>query len=274
MLARLAVDVMLVDEAAQATETLVLLGLQCRPRRLLLVGDHKQLPPTVKSSKAQHARWDRSLMQRLVECGVQPIMLDTQYRMHPQIVAWPNQQFYGGRLQNGQNTISQRAVPGWRYRNRSWWFDVHGQEQSTANSSFVNEAELQAVENIVASLSRVRRGEHCSIGVITFYSDQAQALKDRLRDLSTDNVTVVASTVDSFQGSEVDVAVISFVRTNAVGFLKDERRLNVALTRAKACQILVGDLRFFVQCSNPCLRAMVNFYKTRQFVCYPLSSLQ
>ena len=91
----------LIDEATQATEPASLVPLVKGSRQIVLVGDHRQLPPTVISRRAEKGGLDRSLFERLVEMGIAPLMLTTQYRMHPSISDFPNKRFYDGKLEDG-----------------------------------------------------------------------------------------------------------------------------------------------------------------------------
>ncbi len=107
----------LIDEATQATEPAALVPIVKGSRQVVLVGDHRQLPPTVISRRAEGGGLSRSLFERLVDMGIKPLLLNTQYRMHPSISEFPNSQFYGGMLEDGVNGSEREAPPGMLWPN-------------------------------------------------------------------------------------------------------------------------------------------------------------
>ncbi len=236
-------DLVVMDEASQCSIPSALIAYS-RGKRLVLAGDHKQLPPYISSEDAEREEMEISLFDHLgAQYGDEAMtLLRKQYRMNQQIVAFPNQAFYDGRLTHGQ-------------RNRDWvineldplaGFNVKGEESLTPGGSFYNEAEVRVVREEVEQL--LQHGTPASqIGVVTPYSGQVGKITQSLGDHGvSDRVTV--STVDGFQGSERDAIVVSFVRSNStgnIGFLgfpeEGPRRLNVALTRGKKRCTLIGD---------------------------------
>ena len=235
----------LLDEATQATEPASLVPLVRGARQIVLVGDHRQLPPTVISRRAENGGLRRSLFERLVAMGIEPMLLDTQYRMHPAISDFPNRTFYEGRLVDGI-TAAERPNPAGLLWN-DWevpmaFLPVNGDELlSPDGASKENPAEAGWVTKILENLLQAGDLEEADIGIITPYAGQVRAIRDALPER---NDSVEVHTVDGYQGREKEVIIFSCVRSNSdgtVGFLSDERRLNVALTRAKRGLIVIGD---------------------------------
>lgn len=235
-------DVVIIDEAAQLVEaeTLIVLA-DPHIKMLTLCGDHKQLPGTVISQTAQSKGYGRSLFERVflqLQRREQPdnlpfTLLDTQFRMHPSISAWPNQRFYAGRLNDGVNSASRSLslharVPVCAVYDVSW-----GQEERADGHSVYNAAEAEFVVQLVKELRSATTSEHCplSVGIITPYRAHAELLRKRVASCS--RVEIQVATVDGFQGKEVDAVIFSSVRVKNLGFTRDERRLNVAITRPR-----------------------------------------
>jgi superfamily I DNA and/or RNA helicase len=249
------IDDLIVDEAAAATEPEMYIPFQFLPRRLLAVGDPKQLPATVSSCIAEQLGLSKSLHERLMyDCKYRHIMLDTQYRMKPELSQFPSRQFYEARLRDGPNVTradynGDTSMMGFSAYSIC---EVNGTEQQARSGSYENEAEAQAVVKIVDDFRRASHtytGRWCTpdrIRIITFYQAQVSLIKRLLFQRNLGDVLV--STVDSSQGCEADHVIVSFVRSNgrsnrkSVGFLTDDRRLNVAITRAKYQLICVGNV--------------------------------
>ena len=236
----------LVDEAAQATEPAALVPLAAAPRatQLVLVGDPCQLPPTVLSRDAGALR--ASLFQRLVGTGLRPRLLTTQYRMHPELNRFSSERFYGGAVRTCPAVEARRVAAelpaGFAWPNASAplaLVAVRGAESRESNAdaaSISNEAECAALVKVVREL--LATVAERDIGVITPYAAQARLIRDALAG------DVEVNTVDAYQGREKDVVLISTVRSNEkgnLGFVADDRRLNVALTRARRAVVVVGD---------------------------------
>ena len=235
----------LLDEATQATEPASLVPLVRGARQIVLVGDHRQLPPTVISRRAENGGLRRSLFERLVAMGIEPMLLDTQYRMHPAISDFPNRIFYEGRLVDGIAAADRPNPAGLLWND--WevpmaFLPVNGDELlSPDGASKENPAEAGWVAKILENLLQAGDLEEADIGIITPYAGQVRAIRDALPER---NDSVEVHTVDGYQGREKEVIIFSCVRSNSdgtVGFLSDERRLNVALTRAKRGLIVIGD---------------------------------
>lgn len=243
----------LIDEATQATEPATLVPIVRGCRQLVLVGDHKQLPPTVISTRAEEMGLNKSLFERLIELGVSSTMLLEQYRMHPCIAEFPSRQSYDGLLKNGvtnKNRIAPTGIIWPDFDNPVVFLPVEGGEIVSADGhSKANPTEAGWVLRIVDSLLTGEDISSSDIGVITPYNGQVRAINDLmeysggLENNGKWNGIEVRS-VDGYQGREKEVIVFSAVRSNPegnVGFLNDSRRLNVALTRAKRGLIVIGD---------------------------------
>ena len=243
----------LIDEATQATEPATLVPIVRGCRQLVLVGDHKQLPPTVISTRAEEMGLNKSLFERLIELGVSSTMLLEQYRMHPCIAEFPSRQSYDGLLKNGvtnKNRIAPTGIIWPDFDNPVAFLPVEGGEIVSADGhSKANPTEAGWVLRIVDSLLTGEDISPSDIGVITPYNGQVRAINDLMESsggLENNGKWngIEVRSVDGYQGREKEVIVFSAVRSNPegnVGFLNDSRRLNVALTRAKRGLIVIGD---------------------------------
>lgn len=255
----------LIDEAGQATEPEILCPLSYGAKHVVLVGDHLQLCPMTKSPKVAQLNITRSLFARLVEVGVEPCMLDVQYRMHPKICEWPSMQFYHGGLKSGI-TAEDRTDPTTAHvwPNPAcpvYFYHCPGSEETLQFSkSKSNPAQRDFVVAMVQKLlaAGVPAGR---IGVITPYEAQSTAINDALlpddekevERLAAEGNIVQVANVDGFQGQEKDYIIFSTVRSNKhndLGFLRDARRLNVSLTRARYGMIVCGDAEFLANCER------------------------
>lgn len=268
-----AFDDILIDEAAQCIEPSLLIPLRLSSNRCLLVGDPMQLPATIFSTiKSRGIGFDRSLFERLMGNGHEFTMLRTQYRMLPQISAFPNTMFYGGKLLNGDNVLNPSNCP--PYINLACtqikendelsflpfiFFDLKNSRDELKNtSSRSNHIEAMFIIKLLNLFIRSCAKKGCmpsSIGIITPYQEQLSELKKMIGGTNWAKVLseypelymrvpeIELNTVDSFQGREKDVIFISCVRANdegTIGFLSDVRRMNVALTRSKYGLFVVG----------------------------------
>ena len=235
-----------VDEAAQAPEAETLIALKEGVQRLVLVGDPQQLPATVISHLASSKGFGRSMMARLMALQPETLLLRIQYRMHPAIAAFPSRRFYNGRL------IDSGEVQAEGYRqeyHRSALFqpfvflNVHGAE-AAQETSLRNVTEARVVRDLVERLLQHHDVAPRQVALVTPYSAQVRELTRRVRAEWLEQGLTVRS-VDGCQGAEQDVVLFSAVRTGEgdIGFLSDVRRLNVALTRAKYCLVIVGHAR-------------------------------
>ncbi|CAB9496897.1 Regulator of nonsense transcripts 1 [Seminavis robusta] len=255
---------LIVDEASAATEPELCIPFYLQPRRLLVVGDPQQLPATVKSQRAVALGHDKSLQERLMnDCHCPYTMLDTQYRMKPEISSFPSLQFYKGKIQNGDNVTCPRyRAPVPLLAGEPYSFvQVSGTEERAVCGSYRNHAEALRVVDLIHNLRQGNDGTNAKwhsvdrIRVITFYRAQVQLVQSLLSKRGLPRVLV--ATVDSSQGCEADLVIVSFVRSKgsnnriSEGFLSDDRRVNVALTRAKYQLICVGNAQAIVKSLAP-----------------------
>ena len=218
-------EMAIVDEAGQLTEPLTL-GLILRARRFVLIGDDRQLPPVVRTQGLAH-----SMFERLKQQAGSVTLLETQYRMHPEIMGVSNRFFYGGRLKSG---VSERD------RVSSDGRPVEFIAVESSHDGRSNPDEANVVVNLVRSFIRNHGVAPETIGVVSPFRAQVVLLRQMLAD---SNVTV--DTVERFQGGERDIMIISFVRSRGTGFVFDDRRLNVAITRARRKLVLVAHPELF-----------------------------
>ena len=240
-------SIVLIDEATQATEPSALVPIVKGARQLILVGDHKQLPPTVTSRRAEEHGLEIPLFERLLSSGLTPHMLTTQYRMHPSIREFPSSRFYENRLDDGCGKQDRPPVAGFLWPD--WdkpvaFVPVHGAEiEEEAGSSRSNMDEAAVVIQVVNDLLLPGDIKPEDIGVISPYAGQVRLIRSMV-DEQIQGLEV--KSVDGYQGREKEIIVLSTVRSNEegnVGFLSNYRRLNVALTRAKRGLIVIGDDR-------------------------------
>lgn len=245
---------LLIDEATQATEPASLVPIIRQARQLVLVGDHKQLPATVTSLRAERGGLNRSLFERLIQAGLSSHMLDTQYRMHPTLRDFPSGRFYDGQLLDGVSAEERPAPAGFMWPD--WdgpvaFIPIDGVEQvDTEGASKSNLDEAARVVTLVQELLVPADLTTRDIGIITPYNGQVRLLDDLFesaggRGKGDRYEGLEIKSIDGYQGREKEVIIFSAVRANErgeVGFLADRRRLNVALTRAKRGLIVLGHM--------------------------------
>ena len=273
-----------IDEAAQALEAACWIPMR-RASRVILAGDHCQLPPTVKSIAALRAGLGKTLMERIAENKPEVVtLLKIQYRMNDEIMRFSSDWFYGGKVESAPQ-IKYRSVLD--YDHPITWIDTSNEENqitiegedapedsaSTASSvSVANQnSDLNFKEQFVGeSFGRINKAEaeltlltlaeyftkigkqrvleeRIDVGIISPYRAQVQYLKKLIKKyefFKPYRRLISVNTVDGFQGQERDVILISLVRSNdegQIGFLKDLRRMNVAMTRARMKLIILGN---------------------------------
>jgi regulator of nonsense transcripts 1 len=227
------------------------------------------------SPKAKQAGFAISLFQRLVQLGMKPYRLQTQYRMHPALSEFPSNYFYEGTLLNGvsaRDRVPPRSVfPFPQPSIPMFFYNSPGEEEPSDNgTSFINRYEAFMVSQIITRLCRAQVHPR-QIGVITPYAGQRFYLKQFLSaagELPLDFYPhIEIASVDSFQGGERDYIILSCVRANihsTIGFLKDPRRLNVAITRAKMGLVIIGSAR--VLATNKLWYAFINHFQSRELL--------
>lgn len=273
-----------IDEAAQALEAACWIPMR-RASRVILAGDHCQLPPTVKSIAALRAGLGKTLMERIAENKPEVVtLLKIQYRMNDEIMRFSSDWFYGGKVESAPQ-IKYRSVLD--YDHPITWIDTSNEENqitiegedapedsasaSSAASAANQNSDLNFKEQFVGeSFGRINKAEaeltlltlaeyftkigkqrvleeRIDVGIISPYRAQVQYLKKLIKKyefFKPYRRLISVNTVDGFQGQERDVILISLVRSNdegQIGFLKDLRRMNVAMTRARMKLIILGN---------------------------------
>jgi predicted DNA helicase len=264
-------DLAVIDEATQSTEPSCLIPIS-HAKKVIMAGDHKQLPPVVKSQEAAMNGMLTTLFERLgAEYGNVKSMLDVQYRMHEDIMTFSDQRFYGGKL-HADGTVRYHTLYDLEYDASSKFDSVRDilspdeplvfadtsaldatERQRSRSHSRENQREADIVNRLAdgcvqANISPI------DIAVIAPYSDQVDLIRK-----NSDYDDIEIDSVDGFQGREKEVIIISLTRSNesgVVGFLSDERRFNVALTRAKRKLVVLGDSS--TVCSEQIYRGFVD----------------
>ena len=251
-----AFNVVIIDEATQATEPETLIPITRGCQQLILIGDHQQLGPVVNDDLVAKAGLALPLFTRLLQGGHPRSMLDVQFRMHPSIASFPSREFYEGKLGNGV-TSEERSSPvlfPWATPEPLLFQAVYGVMAKGGHhgTSCYNVAEAEAIAAAVVALLQ-GGAPAAEVGVVIPYAEQQQLVRKILSDQmpSTDVDQVQLAAVESFQGRERDYICVTFVRsdTNSLGFISDPRRLCVALTRARRGLFMVGNPRTLAQYS-------------------------
>ncbi len=285
-----------IDEAAQALEAACWIAIQ-KAGRVILAGDHRQLPPTVKCREAMRGGLGRTLMETIAARQPSAVcMLRTQYRMNDAIMRFSGECFYDGKVESAPE-VKYRGILDWDTPME--WIDTADEEQTAPymngessvpapalptgeasgfgeaadpyGTSRMNPEEARLTLNILKAYFR-KIGkeriltEHIDTGIISPYKGQAQMLRSMLRRdtfFKPYRHLLSVNTVDGFQGQERDIILISLVRSNEdgqIGFLHDLRRMNVAITRARMKLILVGDSRTL--CRTPFYKLLHGYVKS------------
>ena len=242
-----------VDEAGQALEAATWIAVR-KADRVVLAGDHCQLPPTIKCYEAERSGLSRTMMERLAMRWPQAVtLLCVQYRMHSDIMKFSSQWFYGGNLVAAPDVESRGILD---YDIAMEWIDTTDMDFAERTVSAGN-SRLNTLEGdfFIAELERyvqrigVQRilDERIDFGLISPYKAQVKYLRSKIKKsavLKPIKQQLSINTIDGFQGQERDVVMISLVRSNddgRIGFLSDLRRMNVAITRARMKVMIVGD---------------------------------
>jgi superfamily I DNA and/or RNA helicase len=239
-----------IDEAAQALEPACWIPI-LKAKKVVMAGDHWQLPPTIKSDDAARAGLATTLMEKCVALHPEAVvLLREQYRMHQTIMGFSSQEFYGNQLVAHPSVAQHLVAPGDR---PLWFIDTAGCgfEEKLEGTALSNEEEarflVQQLAHFIQGLQQTNVADtSLSIGVISPYRHQVELLKElaAANELLQGYAALSINTIDSFQGQERDVIFISMVRSNTegiVGFLSDVRRMNVAMTRARKKLVVIGD---------------------------------
>ncbi|RYF88221.1 MAG: hypothetical protein EOO03_08895 [Chitinophagaceae bacterium] len=222
-------DTLVIDEAGQCIEPLAWCIFPLA-RRIVLAGDHLQLPPTVLSNEAVRLGLNKSILETAIGAVPSVHLLDTQYRMRKSIAGFSGKYFYNDLLQTASELFDHATHISFIDTAGMGFEEKHGAD----GSSLQNEGELQVLQKIMET----EELNPLDTAFISPYAGQVAAAKELLPQ------QMRISTIDSFQGQEKDVIILSLVRSNdegEIGFLKDYRRMNVAITRAKEKLFVIGD---------------------------------
>ncbi len=265
-----------IDEAAQALEASCWIAIQ-KTGRVILAGDHRQLPPTIKCPEALRGGLDRTLMESIASRHPSAVnLLCTQYRMHESIMRFSGECFYDGKLESAPE-VKYRGILDWDtpmewidtadeaqtnlYRSTESvqtetptteetpdYSEMHNPESTSRSNPEEARLTLNVLKNYFDKIGKERLlEERIDTGIISPYKGQVQLLRALLRRDSFFKPyrhLITVNTVDGFQGQERDIILISMVRSNEngqIGFLHDLRRMNVAITRARMKLILIGN---------------------------------
>ncbi len=269
LLVRHKFSTLFIDEAAQALEPACWIATR-RASRVILAGDHQQLPPTIKCYEAMKQGLGKTLMERIVENQPEAVtLLKVQYRMNDDIMKFSSDWFYHGQVES-DDSVKHRSVLDLEHPIQ--WIDGNEMLQQVneelkdeeklkidfteqfigENHGRINKAEaelvLSTLNNYINKIGKERfLAERLDVGIISPYKVQTQYLRQQIRkreEFRPFRQVVSVNTVDGFQGQERDIIIISLVRSNdngQIGFLSDLRRMNVAMTRARMKLIIFGD---------------------------------
>ena len=251
-----------IDEAAQALEAACWIPMR-RVSRVVLAGDHCQLPPTVKSMAALKGGLGKTLMERIVENKPECVtLLNVQYRMNDEIMRFSSDWFYNGKVTTAQEITRRKSIL--NFDRPILWLDTgqidFGTDEPGSKEQFVGEnfgrinkgEATLTLDSLQAYFTKIGKqrilDEQIDVGVISPYRAQVQYLRRLIMKrefFKPYRRLITVNTVDGFQGQERDIILISMVRANEngeIGFLRDLRRMNVAMTRARMKLIILGDV--------------------------------
>lgn len=230
-------DVCVMDECSQSMEPSSLIPI-VKSRKVIMAGDHKQLPPTVLSEEKE---LKKTLFERMIKLYPEfSSILQIQYRMNEKIMKFPNEMFYNNKIKSHESVRNHNIMDLIKGVDKEdadiinedpiIFINVCGKERMDNLKSYYNEEEARKVVEVVSRLKKY----NIPVSVITPYDAQVRYISKMLND------EIEVKSVDGFQGRENEAIVISFVRTEKFGFLNDLRRLNVAITRGKRKLIVIG----------------------------------
>ncbi|MBK8548868.1 MAG: AAA family ATPase [Saprospiraceae bacterium] len=236
-------ETVIIDEASQALEA------ECwnailKGKRVILAGDHLQLPPTVKSQEAMQKGFDKTILDFMTDKIEESSLLTVQYRMNDTILGFSNRQFYKGMLEsfptNKNISLPNDDLPLVFIDTAGCGFD---EILNPKQKSYKNEGEYFILREYILKKHEILAG--AEIGIISPYAEQVRYVSDEIeKEPAFIGLNLEVNTIDGFQGQEKDVIFISLVRSNdksELGFIKDNRRLNVAMTRARKKLVIIGD---------------------------------
>ncbi|WP_061230446.1 AAA domain-containing protein [Leptospira interrogans] len=258
-------DFCVLDESSQALEPAFWIPI-LKSDRVILAGDHKQLPPTLFSEKNY---LETTLFEKAVEnleSYGRVFLLDTQYRMKDEISAFPSKEFYSGLLKSGRSEKERKSnfPKTFPFLNAFQWIDTSGtdSEEVILDDSISNpfEADLQVR---LCFLLKENDWPEDEITILSPYRAQVRLISEKLRDVGLTKINV--STIDSFQGRENRCILLGFVRSNLEGrsgFLKESKRINVGMTRARDLLLCIGDSSTLSQ--DPFLSKLIRFAEEKE----------
>lgn len=236
-------ETVIIDEASQALEA------ECwnailKGKRVIFAGDHLQLPPTVKSQEAMKKGFDKTILDIMTDKIAETSLLTVQYRMNDTILGFSNQQFYNSKLEsfpaNKHISLPNDDFPLVFVDTAGCGFD---EILNPRQKSYKNEGEYFILREYILQKHEILAG--ADIGIISPYAEQVRYIAEETEnEKAFIGLQLEVNTIDGFQGQEKDVIFISLVRSNEkseLGFIKDKRRLNVAMTRARKKLVIIGD---------------------------------
>jgi len=259
-------DYVIIDEVAKATFPELLISI-IRAKKIIMVGDHKQLPPVLdekilKSSKATFEENNldintlyNSIFMKLFDHlpSENKQILNTQYRMHPAIGTMISKLFYDNQISNGVS-ILERTHSVKKFKDLAIvWIDTskcNDRFEEDVSTTFRNLLEANVVKDLLKIINSDVKGFNYDVGIITPYSGQKNLIRKEIQPIDCSNINgnIKVNSVDAFQGGQKDIIIYSTVRSSdkhkRIGFLKSEERLNVAFSRAKRLLLIVGDVQF------------------------------
>jgi superfamily I DNA and/or RNA helicase len=267
-------DIVIIDEAGRATAPELLIPI-LRAKKVILIGDHNQLPPTIDRKLLQKLESDneedlsfedleilkKSFFEELFEkvSDSNKAMLNEQFRMPEQIGNLISNLFYDNKLNNGHiKDVNNFLDPETIIR----WVDVIGEHETDGTSSY-NNLEIDKIINLLQTINKYLENKtlNKTVGIITPYSAQKRRIRNETKNLDLSNISnLKIDTVDSFQGEEADIIIYSTVKTYGnISFLIDKKRLNVAISRTKENLFFVGKKNFFYNAKTK--KDEVNLFK-------------
>ena len=243
-----------IDEAAQALEAACWIPIT-KSHRVILAGDHKQLPPTIKCFEAERAGLSYTLMEKLAETKPMAVsLLNVQYRMHESIMRFSSEWFYDGKLEAAEEVKCRGVLD---FENPLEWINTEElsfeEEYLSQSAGRVNRMEgeltLALLTQFIEKIGPDRvKEEQIDFGIISPFKELVYFLRHLIKEskfLKPFRKYITVNSVDGFQGQERDVVIISLVRSNEtgeIGFLKELRRMNVAMTRARMKLMIIGNV--------------------------------
>ena len=229
--------ILIIDEAAQATEPSCLIPMNFDVEKTILVGDFNQLPAFTNLRNSERTNFERSLMERMYGYYKESsLMLEIQHRMHPMINKFISDTFYDGMLKDGETTkktiLENKIYTKFNSSKAAMFFYVKNGTEICMNPSYINRQNLEFVKKLLNIFDKIVNDFVKNTGIITTYNSQ-------LEQYQSQSLLKQLSTIDGSQGSEMDFIILDLVKTSSFPFMK-RTRLNVALSRAKYLLIVIG----------------------------------